>query len=91
MKNTQEISLNKFKKIVWQTFCEADEKYLDLTRIGYVLVLLGALVFQIYAIFKGNSFTMTDFGTGISIILFGGGAGIGIRAKLEDNKKRGEQ
>lgn len=77
----------KIKNIIWQTFSEADERYLDLVRIGYVLVLLGALIFQIYSIYKGNSFSMTDFGTGISLILFGGGAGIGIRAKLEDKKE----
>lgn len=77
----------KLKNIIWQTFSEADERYLDLVRIGYVLVLLGALIFQIYSIYKGNSFSMTDFGTGISLILFGGGAGIGIRAKLEDKKE----
>jgi len=73
------------QRILWNTFSESDNKYLDLARIGYALTLFAALAFQGWSVYaKDDPFSMVDFGTGITLILFGGGAGIGIRAKLED-------
>lgn len=77
---------NKIKELLWNTFSETDQNYLDLVRIGYALTLLFALGLQVYSIYKNQNFSMVDFGTGISLILFGGGAGIGIRGRLEDGK-----
>ena len=80
---------HKLFRIIWQTFSESDEKYIDISRVAYVIVLFCALLFAGWAVFKNKQeFSMTDFGTGISLILFGGGAGIGIRAKLEDGTKK---
>ncbi len=77
--------MKRLKQIFWLTFSEADEKYLDLVRIGYAFALLSAIILAGWSVFYNKqNFDMTDFGTGISLILFGGGAGIGMRAKLED-------
>lgn len=84
-------SWQKFKKVVWLTFTESNERYLDLTRIGYALVLTAALVYAGWSVIVDKKeFSMTDFGTGICLILFGGGAGIGIRTKLEEDHKTEE-
>jgi hypothetical protein len=80
------------QRIVWNTFSESDNKYLDLARIGYAVTLLAALAFQGWSVYeKPESFSMVDFGTGITLILFGGGAGIGIRAKLEDGTPKAKE
>lgn len=79
--------MGTFKRLLWNTFSEADNTYIDLVRVGYALTLSAALIYQAYAVFTGKDFSMVDFGTGVSLILFGGGAGIGIRAKLEDGTK----
>lgn len=76
--------MNKFQRLLWLTFCESDERYLDLVRVGYAVTLAVALGLAVWAVARGEVFSMTDFGTGIAIILFGGGAGIGIRGRLED-------
>lgn len=76
--------MNKLKRALWLTFCEADERYLDLVRVGYATTLAVALGLAIWAVARGQEFDMVDFGTGVAIILFGGGAGIGIRGRLED-------
>lgn len=85
--------MQKLKNFFWKLFCEADEQYPDLVRIGYALTLVCALGYAGWAtLINGQDFSMTDFGTGISLILFGGGAGIGIRGRLEDGptNKKGE-
>lgn len=76
------------KRVIWNTFSETDNTYIDLVRVGYALTLFCALAYQGYAVVANDKdFSMLDFGSGISLILFGGGAGIGIRAKLEDGTK----
>lgn len=72
------------REVVWRTFSEADERYIDLVRVGYAVTLATALVLAGWSVLQGNAFSMTDFGTGIALVLFGGGAGIGIRGRLED-------
>lgn len=72
------------KEVIWRTFSEADERYLDLVRVGYAITLFTALGLAAWSVVQGHAFSMTDFGTGIALILFGGGAGIGVRARLED-------
>lgn len=79
--------MSTIKRLLWNTFSEADNTYIDLVRVGYALTLFCALAYQGYAVCTGKDFSMLDFGSGISLILFGGGAGIGIRAKLEDGTK----
>lgn len=76
------------KRLLWNTFSESDNSYIDLVRVGYALTLVSALGYQAYAVATGKDFSMTDFGTGISLILFGGGAGIGIRGRLEDGVEK---
>ena len=79
--------MGTFKRLIWNTFSEADNTYIDLVRVGYAVTLASALIYQGYSVFTGKDFSMMDFGTGVSLILFGGGAGIGIRAKWEDTTK----
>lgn len=80
-------AIETIKKLLWNTFSETDNTYLDLVRVGYAVTLFCALLYQGYTVATGKDFSMLDFGSGISLILFGGGAGIGIRAKLEDGNK----
>lgn len=84
--------MQKIKDFFWKLFCEADEQYPDLVRIAYALTIFCALGYAGWAtLVNSQEFSMTDFGTGISLILFGGGAAIGIRGRLEDgiSVKRG--
>lgn len=74
----------KIKNFLWKLFCEADEEYPDLVRITYALTVSAAIGMQFWAVVVNKQeFSMTDFST-IAAILFGGGAAIGIRGRLED-------
>lgn len=73
-----------FKEVVWRTFSEADERYLDLVRVLYALSILSALGYQLASVIQGHPFDMMQFGGGMAAILFGGGAAIGMRGRLED-------
>ena len=75
----------RFTDIVWLSFSEADERYLDLFRIGYSLGILAFIVYQGYYVFNGGDFDAVAFGTGFGAILFGGGVGVGLRGKFEDS------
>lgn len=75
----------KIKNFFWFLICEADEKYPDLTRIGLLIALLSTISIAIYSVFfLAQSISFADLCAGLSALLFGGGASIGIRAKLED-------
>lgn len=75
----------KIKNFFWLLFCEADEKYPDLTRIGFLIALLSVIVLAVYSVFfLSQSISFADLCGGLSALLFGGGVGIGARAKLED-------
>lgn len=78
-------TLNKIARILWLTFCEVDEKFLDLFRIGYALVLITGLSLTVYSVVSANQeFDLVAFGTGLGAILFGGGVGVGLRGRFED-------
>lgn len=73
------------RQVVWQTFSEADDQFIDLFRVGYALGLVAFLGFSAYdLIFKGGSFNPMEWAGGFASILFGGGAAVGIRGRLED-------
>lgn len=72
------------KEVLWRTFSEADERYLDLVRVMYALTILSGLGYQLVSVLRDQQFDMTVFGTGMAAILFGGGAAIGLRGRLED-------
>ena len=81
-------------RVLWLTFSEVDEKYIDLFRVGYALVLVSGICLSTWAVANGQEFDVTAFGTGLGAILFGGGVGTGLRARLEDgnpNKPTYEQ
>lgn len=74
-----------FRQVVWQTFSETDDQFLDLFRVGYALGLLSFLALSAYDLFfKGGSFDPMEWAGGFATILFGGGAAVGIRGRLED-------
>ena len=72
--------------VLWMAFAEADNRYLDLFRVGYVLGLLGFLVLACAAAWRGEPWDPVAFGMGFGSILFGGGVGVGLRGRLEDGK-----
>lgn len=72
------------RQIIWRSFAEADERFLDLFRVGYALGIVAFIVFSGYHLFNGGGFDPMNWGTGFGAILFGGGLGVGLRAKNED-------
>lgn len=76
--------MNKFWRVVWLTFCEADERYLDLVRILLALSILAILGIAISQELRGESVPLLELGGALGGLLFGGGAAIGARARLED-------
>lgn len=74
-----------FRQVIWSSFSEADERFLDIFRVGYALGLLGFLVFSGYSLFfKGDSFDPMAWSGGFAALLFGGGVAVGARGRLED-------
>lgn len=78
--------MSRFRRIIWLTFCEADQRYIDLFRVAYALGLLTFLILSIWAGWRGEAWDPMAFGTGLGGLLIGGGAGVGLRGRLEDGK-----
>lgn len=71
--------------VLWKSFAETDERYLDLFRVGYALGMLVFLGLQTYAvIWLDQAFDPVAFGAGFGALLFGSGIGVGVRGRLED-------
>lgn len=73
-----------FREVIWLSFAEADDRYLDLFRVGYVLGLLAFIVLACWGAYRGEPWDPVGFGTGFGAILFGGGVGVGLRGRFED-------
>lgn len=78
----------KWRQILWRTFSETDEKYLDLFRIGYAIGIFAFIVYSGYSVFISKTFDPIAWGGGFAGILFGGGVGAGLRARFEDGKEK---
>lgn len=76
--------MNKFGRIFWNIFSEADERFLDLVRILLALSVLTILGLAIHQEARGESVDLLALGGALGGLLFGGGAAIGARARLED-------
>lgn len=76
--------MRKFWRVIWLTFSEADERYLDLVRILLALSVLTILGLAISQEARGESVDLLALGGALGGLLFGGGAAIGARARLED-------
>jgi len=76
--------MRRFLRVMWLTFSEADERYLDLIRILLALSVLTILSLAIHQEARGESVDLLALGGAIGGLLFGGGAAIGTRARLED-------
>lgn len=72
------------RTVLWRTFSEADERYLDLFRVGYAGGVLVFLALAIWAMATGQAWDPVAFGGGFGAVLLLGGAGVGIRGRLED-------
>ena len=71
------------QKIVKDMATEVNGVSFDVTR---VLTIAGVLVFfgcSFYALFKGQPFSPTDYGIGLTTIIFGGSAGVKIKESVE--------
>lgn len=76
--------MNKFWRVVWLTFSEADERYLDIVRILLALSVLAILGIALHQELRGEAVPLLELGGALAGLLFGGGAAIGARARLED-------
>lgn len=77
--------LQKIKNFLWLLICESDERYPDLSRIGLIIGIISMICISVYAVvFNKSEFSASEFGIGISAVLFGGGTAVGIRAHFED-------
>lgn len=70
--------------VLWRTFSEADERFLDVFRVGYALGVLSFLALSFYAVASGQAWDPVAFGAGFGTVLALGGAGVGLRGRLED-------
>ena len=70
-----------------QLLTESDNHTQDLFRWLAVLSVLVGLGLSIYSVaFKGQSFDMIQFGTGIGLLLAGTGAALAMRPESKDSK-----
>ena len=76
--------MKKIGRIFWSIFSEADERYLDLVRILLAISVLTILGLAIAQEARGESVDLLALGGALAGLLFGGGAAIGARARLED-------
>lgn len=76
--------VRKQRSALWLTFAEADDRYIDLVRVLMALSVLTILGIAISQEARGESVDLLALGTALAGILFGGGAAIGTRARLED-------
>lgn len=59
----------------------------DAARVSLLIALLSFIVYAFCGLFFDHQFDLVSFGIAITGIITGGTAGIGFRAKLEDNQK----
>lgn len=63
---------------------DADSRVYDLVRVGTALSLVIGLGLTVYTVaFRGDMFDLTAFGTGIGLILAGGGGAMALRKDRE--------
>ncbi len=63
---------------------DADSRIYDLVRVGTALSLVIGLGLTIYTVaYRGDAFDLTAFGTGIGLILAGGGGAMALRRDKE--------
>lgn len=61
-------------------FTGTDNQSFELGRVMWALTVLSAIVYQGVALaFKNQEFDVTDFGTGMGIILAAGGVGVAVK------------
>jgi hypothetical protein len=71
------------KKFFVNLLTEADGRTWDVFRIAFMFGVLSFLAFAAWAVFKTGTFDMTSFGAGFSAMFAAGGAGVGVKSKLE--------
>lgn len=76
--------MRRQRSTFWLVFCEADEKYLDLTRILLAVAVLTLTGLAIAQEARGEAVDLLALGSAYAALLVGGGIGIGGRARLED-------
>lgn len=70
-------------KFLNDLFTEADNATFDMKRLLWAVGVVTGLGFQGYAIFKGQTFSIQDFGIGLGAMLAAGGAALSMNAKSE--------
>lgn len=70
-------------KLLNDLFTEADNQTFDMKRLLWSVGVVSGLGFQGYAIFKGQTFSIQDFGIGLGAMLAAGGAALSMNRKAE--------
>ena len=71
------------KKFFVNLLTESDGRTWDVFRIAFFVGILAFLAFAAWSVFKTGTFDMTSFGMGFSSMFAAGGAGVGVKSKLE--------
>lgn len=68
-------------------FTGIDNQTYDVGRVLWVMGVIVLLGLSIVSVFLSHEFNAINFGTGFGGILAGGGAGIGLKAKTEPERR----
>jgi hypothetical protein len=75
--------LELIRKFFRHSLTEADNQTFDVVRVSFFLSVISAISFAGYALWKSGTFDVMSFATGLAALIGGGGAGIGVRSKME--------
>ncbi len=76
-------SISLIRKFFRHSLTESDNETFDIVRVSFFLSVVSAIAFTGYALWKSGVFDVFAFSTGLGALLGGGGAGMGVRAKME--------
>lgn len=71
------------KKFLVHCLTEVDNTTFDITRVALALGVLTFLALAVYHEISTGQFDMSNFGLGYGSLLGAGGAGVGIKSKME--------
>jgi len=71
------------KKFIVNLLTEADGRTWDLFRVSFSAAFLGFLGFSSWSVYQTGTFDPVAYGTGFAALFAAGGAGVGLKSKLE--------
>lgn len=80
---------NSLEKILLDTFTGKDNTTLDLGRVLWCAGVVMFFILSIHDIFHNNNhFDASSWGTGLGLVLAGGGAALGFKSGTEPSDKK---